>query len=350
MIGETFDRTKIALVLLSILTLVAVGFVLKQAQSVVLPLIIAWLLSYVLSPAVNFMAAKKVPRALAILVVIMFLFGVCYVGGVFLHGRITTLAAAFPKYQESFVELMTLAGERFEVTYNPFTDVDWGRIVGGYLVSLSGSLFSFFSKLVLVIIFLIFIFLGQPYFKFKIRKALSSAYADQIAFIVGSISSDISRYLSLQFLISLATGCLVWSALALIGVDFAITWGALAFFLNFIPTIGSILASIPPILIAFIQYYPSIWPGISSLAAILTIQLVIGNGISPKVMGDRLNLSPVVVLLSLLFWGWLGGVVGALLAIPITSAIKIVCENVSELRPISVMMGSGKAYRHEFEK
>ena len=350
MISDTLDRHRIAVTLLSILTVVAVGFVLKQAQSVVLPLIIAWLLSYILSPAVTFMARHKVPRALAVFLVIMFLFGVCYGGGVFLHGRISALAAAFPKYQESFTELMNVLEKRFNVAYNPLTDVNWGKLIGGYLVTLSGSLFSFFSKLVLVIIFLIFIFAGQPYFKFKLRKALSSEYADHMATMVTSISSQISHYLSVQFLVSAATGSIVWGALTLIGVDFAITWGALAFFLNFIPTVGSILASIPPILIAFIQYYPSVWPGVVTLVAIVSIQLIIGNGISPKIMGDRLNLSPVVVLLSLLFWGWLWGVVGALLAIPITAAIKIVCENFSELRPISIMMGSGKAYRHEFDK
>ncbi len=349
MITDSFDRNKITVTLLSILTLIAVGFVLKQARSVVLPLIIAWLLSYILSPAVNFMSRNKVSRAVAIFLVIMFLFGVCYVGGVFLHSRITALASAFPRYQESFVELMAAVGDRFNVSYNPFTDVNWGKVVGGYLVALSGSLFSFFSNLVLVIIFLIFIFMGQPYFKYKIRKALSSAQADNIANMVTSISSQISRYLSLQVLISFATGVCVWAALALLTIDFAITWGALAFFLNFIPTIGSILASIPPILIAVIQYYPSIWPGVVTFAALLTIQLVIGNGISPKVMGDRLNLSPVVVLLSLLFWGWLWGVVGALLAIPITAALKIVCENFYALRPISIMMGSGKGYRREFD-
>ena len=261
MISEKLDRNRITVTLLSILTVVAVGFVLKQAQSVVLPLIIAWLLSYILSPAITFMSRYKVPRALAVFMVIMFLFGVCYVGGVFLHGRISTLAAAFPKYQESFMELMSALEKRFNVAYNPLTDVDWGKVVGGYLVTLSGSLFSFFSNLVLVIIFLIFIFAGQPYFKFKLRKALSSEYADHMATMVTSISAQISHYLSLQFLISAVTGSVVWGALTIIGVDFAATWGALAFFLNFIPTVGSILASIPPIFIAFIQYYPSVWPG-----------------------------------------------------------------------------------------
>jgi len=349
MMIETFDRHRIAGILLSVLTMIAVGFVLKQTKSVVIPLVIAWLLSYILSPAVNFMSRKKIPRALAISVVILFLFGVCYMGGIFLHARITALAEAFPKYQASFTELMRVLNEWLEVSYNPLTEVNWGMIVGGYLVTLSGSLFSFVSELVLVVVFLIFIFLGQPYFKFKLRKALSSEYADHIALIVSSISSQISRYLSLQVLVSAVTGILVWAALALIGVDFPITWGALAFFLNFIPTIGSIAASIPPVLIAFVQYYPSVLPGVAALVAVTTIQMVIGNGITPKIMGERLNLSPVVVLVSLLFWGWLWGVAGALLAVPITAAIKIVCENFTALRPISVMMGSGKAYRHSFE-
>jgi predicted PurR-regulated permease PerM len=133
-------------------------------------------------------------------------------------------------------------------------------------------------------------------------------------------------------------------------VDFPVTWGALAFFLNFIPTVGSIVASIPPILLALVQFYPSIWPGVVTLIAVVTIQLGMGNALAPKIMGDQLNLSPVVVLLSLLFWGWLWGVVGALISIPIAAAIKIVCENIETLHPISVMMGSGKTYQREFKK
>jgi predicted PurR-regulated permease PerM len=137
--------------------------------------------------------------------------------------------------------------------------------------------------------------------------------------------------------------------LTLIGVDFAVTWGALAFFLNFIPTVGSIVASIPPVLLALVQYYPSFWPAVITLVSVTTIQMGMGNALAPKILGDQLNLSPVVVLLSLLFWGWLWGIVGALISIPIAAAIKIVCENIKTLHPISVMMGSGKSYRREFQ-
>jgi predicted PurR-regulated permease PerM len=247
-------------------------------------------------------------------------------------------------------ELIATLTTQLNLGFDPLAGIDWGQNIGRFLVTLSGSIFTFASKLVLVVIFLFFILLGKPFFKYKILKSFSDDKANQLSQITLSITGQIRRYLSWQFVISFCTGCLVWLALSLIGVDFAVTWGALAFFLNFIPTVGSIAASIPPILLALIQFYPSFWPGIITFFALLTIQLSIGNGIAPKVLGDQLNLSPVVILLSLLFWGWLWGIVGALLSIPITAAIKIVCENIEPLQPISVMMGSGKSYQREFKK
>jgi len=168
--------------------------------------------------------------------------------------------------------------------------------------------------------------------------------------ILGTVSFQIGRYLSALALISAVTGFFVWFALEYIRVDFAVTWGVLAFVLNFIPTVGSIVASIPPILVALVQFYPSYMPAVITSLALLTIQVTIGNFITPKVMGDRLNLSPVVVLISLLFWSLIWGVVGALISTIIAAIIKIICENVPYLNFISVMMGSGKAYQKEFEE
>ncbi len=151
-------------------------------------------------------------------------------------------------------------------------------------------------------------------------------------------------------MISLVTGVLVWGALHLIGVDFAVTWGAMAFILNFIPTVGSIVATVPPVLVSIVQFYPQPFYPVLTLLVLLAIQFTIGNVVAPKILGDQLNLSPVVVLLSLVFWGWLWGVVGALLSVPIASAIKIVCENIEPLRPISILMGSSKRYAAEFSQ
>jgi predicted PurR-regulated permease PerM len=344
------DRNKISFIFLGILVLVAVGVVLKYAGAAVLPLIIAWLVSFLIGPVVNFMTDRKVPATLAVFIVLIFLIGIIYLSGTFLYTRLTAFAAAYPEYHTRMTELIATLTERLNLGFDPLAGINWGQNVGRFLVTLSGSLFAFASKLILVIIFLFFILLGKPFFKYKLRKTFPDERAVQLSHITLSITGQIRRYLSWQFVISFCTGCLVWLALSLIGVDFAVTWGALAFFLNFIPTVGSIAASIPPILLALIQFYPSLWPGVITFFSLLTIQLSIGNGIAPKVLGDQLNLSPVVILLSLLFWGWLWGIVGALLSIPITAAIKIVCENIEPLQPISVMMGSGKSYRREFKK
>ena len=330
--------------------LVAVGVVLKYAQSVILPLIIAWLLSYLIGPAVNFMTTRKIPTTLAVAIILIILLGIFYLSFTFLYSRVSAFAAAYPKYHTRFTELLALVTSKWNLKFDPLSGINWGQSISSGLVSLSGSIFAFVSQLVLVIIFLFFILLGKPYFRYKILKSFSAKNADQISRITSSITSQIRRYLSLQFLISFTTGILVWLALQIIGVDFPVTWGALAFFLNFIPTVGSIVASIPPILLALVQFYPSIWPGVVTFFTVVTIQLGMGNALSPKVMGDQLNLSPVVVLLSLLFWGWLWGVVGALISIPIAAAIKIICENIETLHPISVMMGSGKTYQREFKK
>jgi len=257
------------------------------------------------------------------------------------------LTAAYPEYSARLTELLAQVTKRFNLPEDWLSKVDWGGKLGAWLVGLSGSLISFMSTLVMVVIFLVFLLLGKPDFKYKLVKAFSKERGDQINQIVGAISSQIGRYLAVQFVLSFATGLCVWLALYLLGVDFAVTWGALAFFLNFIPNIGSIIASVPPILLALIQYYPNWWPAILSFVFILTIQMVIGNVISPKVMGDRLNLSPVVILFSLLLCGYLWGVVGALLSVPIASIVKIVCANIEPLRVVSVMMGSGEVYRKE---
>jgi predicted PurR-regulated permease PerM len=187
--------------------------------------------------------------------------------------------------------------------------------------------------------------LGKPYFQKKIERAFPDSQGGKVNRVTASIASQISRYLSIKLLLSAITGALVWLVLRLMGVDFPITWGVLAFLLNFIPTVGSIVATIPPVLLAVVQFYPNLWMAGVVLFILALIQQVIGNFVEPKLMGENLNLSPVVILLSLVFWGWLWGITGALLSVPIAAAIKIVCENIEMLQPISVLMGSGRHYQ-----
>jgi predicted PurR-regulated permease PerM len=339
------QNQRVLIPLIGIIALVAAGFVLKVAQAVILPLVIAWFLSYILAPLVNFLARHKVPTGPSVGVVMILLLGFFYLTGLFVYSRAMAFADEYPKYANQFNQIAANFTDRVTLpAWVSFNTIDWQSKVGEWLVSLPGSFVVFFKNLLLVLIFLVFMLLGKPYFQSKIERAFPDSQGEKVNRVTATIASQISRYLSIKVLISAITGMLVWLVLQLMGVDFPITWGMLAFLLNFIPTVGSIVATIPPVLLALVQFYPNLWMAVAVLAALALIQQVIGNFIEPKLMGENLNLSPVVILISLVFWGWLWGITGALLSVPIAAAIKIVCENIEMLKPISVLMGSGKHY------
>ncbi|MGC9490172.1 MAG: AI-2E family transporter [Thermovirgaceae bacterium] len=342
-IGTELQRENLIAVLLSIITVIAVGFVLKAAQSVILPLVLAWLLYFVFAPIVRLLTSRKIPTPISTALVLALFIGICFAGAMFLNGRIMNFIGAYPRYQVRFDELIQTLAMTFDIPRSVFAQVDIGSMVGRYVLSLSGFFVSFVSNLVLVAIFLVFLLLGAPYFGVKVRLSFSDRNARKILHVMNSIAVQIGRYLTLQTLISLATGILVWFVLDRIGVDFPVTWGALAFVLNFIPTIGSVISSIPPILLALVQFQPDLGPVVATAIALLVIQQTMGNIVAPKVMGDRLNLSPVVIMASLLFWGWLWGPTGAILSVPIASSIKIICDNVEKLNVIGIMMESSKS-------
>lgn len=341
---------RVIIALVGIVSLVAVGFVLNFAQAVFIPLIMAWLLSYIFGPTVRFLARLKIPHSINVAVVLALFFGICFLSVLFVNQRVVAFTTAFPRYYARLVEIGQTVTKNLDLPADFWTSIDWGVTMRGYLINLSGSVVTILSKLVMVIVFLIFILLGAPYFEYKLQKAFAPCNAAKVKKILDTVSSQIGRYLSALTLISAVTGVIVWMALKTINVDFAVTWGVLAFILNFIPTVGSIVASIPPVLVAVVQFYPRFTPAIATALILLAIQMSIGNLITPKVMGDRLNLSPVVVLISLLFWGLIWGVVGALISVIIAAIIKIVCENIPSLNFISVMMGSGRDYKREFEE
>jgi predicted PurR-regulated permease PerM len=151
-----------------------------------------------------------------------------------------------------------------------------------------------------------------------------------------TIRANVNRYMGLKALISLATGVSIWILLALIGVDFPGTWGLLAFFLNFIPAIGSIIAAVPAVLWALIQL--GLTSAVLTVLAYLVVNIVIGNFLDPRIIGKKLGLSPLVVIISLIFWGWVLGPVGMLLSVPLTMIIKIALASSDNTRWFAVML------------
>ncbi|MDY0149798.1 MAG: AI-2E family transporter [Kiritimatiellia bacterium] len=329
---------------LGLLAVIAVGFVLKAAQGVVIPLLIAWLLSYLLAPPVNFLVRRlRLPVFLSVTCVVILLLLASWGTGIVIQQRLLGFAKAFPEYQARLAKILEHYGTLYDLPSFAIQEPNWPAQLGPLVVQTSKFFITFISNAVLVVIFLVFMLLAKPFGNDKLRAAFPDR-ADTILKITGTISRQISAYLGALFVISLVTGLLVWGALVWLGVEFAFTWGLLAFVLNFIPTLGSIIASIPPILMALAQHAPQTWPAIGVALTLGIIQLTLGNFIAPKIYGDRLNLSPVVILLFLLFWGWLWGITGALLAVPIAAAIQITLAHIPPLAPLAVIMGSGKRY------
>lgn len=337
------NQQRVLIPLIGVIALVMVGFVLKTAQAVILPLVIAWFLSYVLAPLVNLLARHRVPPGPSAAVVLIFMLGFFYLTGLFVHARIMAFIDEYPKYADQFAQITAAYEKRYTMPdWLSLNEINWRQQIGQRLSAIPGNFVHFTGNLILVLIFLVFMLLGKPYFENKVRCAFPNSEGERVTRVTHSIAHQISRYLSIKLLISVIVGALTWLVLRIMGVDFPITWGVLTFLFNFIPIIGPTAATIPPVLLALVQFYPNFWTAGAVLAALTLVHQVMGGFIEPKVMGENLNLSPVVILLSLVFWGWLWGVTGALLAVPVAAIIKIVCENISVLKPISILMGSGR--------
>ncbi|MDR3165860.1 MAG: AI-2E family transporter [Synergistaceae bacterium] len=335
-------RVRVTETCLVLLTILAVGFVLSRAERVAIPLTLAFILTLLLYPVVKAGEPHKIPPIVMVVVIL-----VCFVAifaplGVFLNSRLQSTLALLPVYHGKLVNLGRTLLQKYQVPPAFWDSINWYNTMGRYLGGMTGFLLNWLGNLAMVMVFLIFMLLESPYMKNRLDAAFTGENGETVARVSDKIVSQISKYLRTLAVISFSTGMCVWGALWGIGVDFAITWGVLAFVLNFIPTLGSIAASVPPILVAIVQYYPDPTPAVLTFLALLAIQFTIGNILTPKIMGDTLDLSPVIILISLMFWGIIWGVVGALLSVPIAVMIKIICENVAALDFVAILMSAPK--------
>jgi predicted PurR-regulated permease PerM len=324
---------------LFVLVVIAVGAVFQLASSILQPLVIALLLTFVLSPLVDLLHRIKVPRLAAIFVVIIILLGVGFLIALVVYASVQSVLREFPSYQQRLIEIYRVVSERFDIPQNLLTELQVIREIGSYLVSFSSDFLGVLGSIVMIIIFLLFLLLEKPYLRPKVMEALEGPRTEKLWRIVAHTNQQIGRYLTVKVVVSSATGALVWLAFTIIGVDFAFVWGVLSFLFNFIPSLGSIFIGVASVGFAVLQFYPDWNPIVITAISMLTIQLVLGNVIDPKMQGDSLKISPVVILFSLLLWGWLWGIVGLFLAVPLTVALKIVFENIPGLEFVGVLMG-----------
>ena len=340
------NSDKVIAASLASLLVLAVGFVLSTAKAIIIPMVVALLFAFMLYPVIRFLTKIGIPKLVAIVIVLFGLFGFLYLVFLILYSSINAFINQYPWYLEQFKGIYSDFSfqimERFNIsTTDILLEYNWGRIARTFLLSISDSLTTMVGYVFIVILILVFLFLEFPVFNQKLKNAYPARTGRRFIIVIEHITRQIGRYLVFKVIISFFTGFFVWLLLLLMGIDFPFVWGVLAFFLNFIPNIGSTVLVIFASIQALVQFYPSMGMFVAVLLSMLGIQVMFGNILEPNIQGNSLNLSPVVILFCLIFWGWLWGIAGALLSVPITVIIKIVCENISFLKPVSVMMGTG---------
>ncbi len=346
---------KIDTILLGVIALILLGAVMKMAGSVMIPMVIAGILAVTLSPLINFFHKKMhIPQKLAVVIVIAVVFGIIFLILLFIQTSVGAFINEYPKYSARFISLndslVKFIETKVGVSYDFFGQIKWSNTLLTYLGKFSSSLVSFASSGLVIMIFLIFMLLENPFAPKKLILAFERKNGIKISRILNRITSQVVKYLNLKFFISIGTGLLVWFSLFIIGLDFAPMWGVFAFLLNFIPSIGSLILMAVTILMGFIQFYPEPGRIIAVIISMVGIQAIIGNFIDPRLQASRLDISPIVILFSLVFWGWIWGIVGMFLAVPLTVIIQIICQNVPFLFPLSILIGSGRKLKHISKK
>ncbi|RLE25985.1 MAG: hypothetical protein DRJ61_18725 [Acidobacteria bacterium] len=332
-------------------TIIVIGGI-RFAGPLLVPFVLAAFLAILCLPAVALLTRYRVPTVLAVLIVVLVLGGVLSGVGAIVGGSINRFTAAVPKYEERVDQLWAsvevwIGDLPFEIlpfeldqdqSVKPLEMIKPGQLMGFLGTSLKGVLAAL-QNTFLVILTLVFMLLEATTFPTKIRLAFGGGKGDLDRFAV--VTGQVQRYLAIKTVTSLTTGLLVGVWVGIMGLDFAVVWGLVAFMLNYIPNIGSIVAAVPAVLLAFVQL--GVGPGLAVAVGYLVINISMGNLIEPALLGRSLGLSTLVVFLSLIFWGWMWGTVGMLLSVPLTMMTKIFLENSEDLKWAAVLLDSGRA-------
>lgn len=321
-----------------------VGVVLRLAKSVLFPFFLALLIYFILSPVIGFMIKKlKLSKTISLVVVLFVTFLALYLTGAVMYSSGVTLANELPTYSgklsrllEEFQDWLNLPKTKLD-PLSWIKNLDIGK-VGGIVLTSLGTFFGFLSNLLLILVFLLFMLAGRGKLNLKLKAAYSADRSRQIVHVMDKVEREVEKYLALKTVISVLSGFVAWIIMASFGVDFAGLFGIITFLLNYIPNIGSFIAKILPFLIALLQF-DSPWKAVWMLVVLLITDGIIGMIVEPRLMGKQLGLSPLAILVSLFFWGWLWGIPGMILAVPIIAVIKIVAENVPSLKMVEVLLG-----------
>lgn len=286
-------------------------------------------------------ASVTVPAWAANSVSIAIMLAATYAAVAIITSQSEQLTEAIPVYQANFAALVAHATESLELEELPTTETLLSQVdLAAVLTWVGDSVTALMSDVILIAIYVGFLLAEQPVLTTKIRHLQRDPEkADRVVRLAMDVGTSIQRYIGMKTVISIATAAVSYAILAVVGVDFAAIWALLVFFLNFIPTIGSIVAAVFPALLTLVQF-DTLTPFLIVAVLLGGTQFIFGNVIEPAYMGKSLNLSSMMILLALSFWGVVWGLAGMFLAVPIMVMTAIVCAQFKGLRWIAVILST----------
>jgi predicted PurR-regulated permease PerM len=330
--------------LISVAAVVVIIFGMQAAKVLLVPFLLAIFLALIAVRPMLWLQAHRVPAVLAALLVVTAMMLIIAVVGSVVGSSIAEFTAALPSYQERLTE-MVQGGLNFAARFmdDPSSIQSLGDVIDpGWAMGLAAGILNglrdVLTNTFLILFTIVFILLEASSVEVKVRAAFGRAtdsFEGPRQFI-----ANLGRYLGIKTVVSLATGLaagvMTWS----IGLDFPLLWAMLAFLLNYIPTIGSIIAAVPAVLMALVQLG---FPEATSVAiGFLGINMIFGNFIEPRLMGYGVGISPLVIFIGLVFWGWVFGPVGMLLSVPLSMTLKLALESDEKTRWLAILIGSEK--------
>ena len=321
-------------------------YLLKELAPLLRPLILAVFLAYTILPAHRALR-RWVPAKLSGPLLALLVAAVVIGLAVVIYGNLVELKSELPLLIErgqGLIELLRTWGRGHLPAWllDPIRDTARAeaetttrlKALASSLVNIAAS---FFAEAIVVVLYLVFLMFEAHRFPARIRSGLPQERADHVLAIIGSINRAMASYLRAKVLSSLAMALPVVAILWSFGVSFPGMWGVLAFVGNFIPYVGSVIALVLPVLLALLEL-ESPWRPLAVLALLVLTHFVTNNFIEPRLTAHAVDLSPLMVLIALAFWALCWGVVGMVLAVPLTVMVKIVCENVALTRPLARLM------------
>lgn len=334
---------------ITLAAIIVIIFGMQAAKVLLVPFLLALFLALVTVRPMLWLQKHRVPSVVAALLVVVLIMLVLTVVGTIVGASIAEFTAALPAYQarlDSLVErLLRLAATHMDngrtiEGLSDLVDPGWAmRLAANILNALRDVLTNVF----LILFTMVFILLEASSVQTKIRAAFGRRAENMEN--ASLFLNNLGRYLGIKTLISMATGLVAGTITWWVGLDFALLWGMLAFLLNYVPTIGSIIAAVPAVLMALVQL--GVGEAGMTAAGFVALNIVFGNFLEPRLMGYGVGISPLVVFLGLVFWGWVFGPVGMLLSVPLTMTLKLALENDSRTRWIAVLLGSERDAEHQ---